>query len=46
MALSCIAGACANAIATSAQTLTKTMSAMAPKNFRRRIGIGSARKRW
>src|SRR5579859_7696801 len=34
-------GACASAMATSAQTLTRTISAMAPKNFRRRMGMGS-----
>src|SRR5579864_8692649 len=36
-----MAGACASAMATSAQTLTRTISAMAPKNFRRRMGMGS-----
>src|SRR5689334_20737723 len=39
-----MAGACASAMATSAQTVTRTMSAMVPRNFRRRIGMGRGAK--
>ena len=39
MALSRMAGTCASAMATSAQTMTRTNSAIAPMNLRRRSGI-------
>src|SRR5579862_5322000 len=37
-----MAGACASAMATRAHTITRTNSAMAPRNFRRRTGMAVA----